>query len=314
MQTVLITGGTGLTGRALTSALLQKGYMVIILTRNIPEKKPQNGLSYAEWDINDQTINVEAIQRSDFIIHLAGAGVVEKKWTDAYKKEIVNSRTKSSELLFSALKNNPNKVKAVISASAIGWYGADPYETNDTRGLEQGFTETAIPDKKFLGETCRLWEESIEQVATLDIRLVKFRMGIVLSNDGGALTEFKKTLRFGIAAVLGNGKQVISWIHIDDLCRLFIYAIENEKINGIYNAVSPMPVSNKMLTLSLAAVMRGKFFITVFVPAFILKLMMGQRSIEVLKSAKVSCKKIQDTGFNFFYPSIDNALQHLIKK
>ena len=301
-------------GNALTNALLAKGYRVIILSRSVSGKEAVANLSYARWDVKSQEIDMAAVQAADYIVHLAGAGVVEKKWTDAYKKEIVTSRTKSSELLFSALKNNPNKVKAVISASAIGWYGADPYETNDTGGLEQGFTETAIPDKKFLGETCRLWEESIEQVATLGIRLVKFRMGIVLSNDGGALTEFKKTLRFGIAAVLGNGKQVISWIHIDDLCRLFIYAIENEKINGIYNAVSPMPVSNKMLTLGLAAVMRGKFFITVFVPAFILKLMMGQRSIEVLKSAKVSCKKIQDTGFNFFYPSIDNALQHLIKK
>ena len=179
------------------------------------------------------------------------------------------------------LKNNDNKVKAIISASAIGWYGAD-----DDNVLP--FTEEAPADESFLGQTCKRWEAGIEPVTNLGKRLVKFRIGIVLSNDGGALVEFKKPLRFGVAAILGNGKQLVSWVHIDDLCNLFIAGIENENLSCSYNAVAPNPVSNKILTLTLAKAMKRKFFIPMLVPAFVLKIMMGQRSVEVLKSTTVS--------------------------
>ena len=177
-----------------------------------------------------------------------------------------------------------------------------------------GFTEATKPDGDFLGETCRLWEESIEPVNALGIRLVIYRIGIVLSRDGGALEAFSKPLRLGIAAVMGNGRQVISWIHIEDLCRLFIYALENEKLKGSYNAVAPIPVTNKAFILKLAHTMRGRFFIPLHVPVFILKLMLGQRSIEVLKSATLSSKKISREGFTFCYPSVEAALLELIQK
>ena len=307
MPTVLITGGTGLVGKHLANALVQKGYKVIILSRRITGQKQQENISYALWDIKKQRIDAGAIKQSDYIIHLAGAGVVDKKWTEAYKKEIRDSRTESSRLIIDTLKNNNNQVKAIVSASAIGWYGAD---TDPVKA----FTETDATDKSFLGQTCKLWEESIEPVNTLGKRLVKLRIGIVLSNDGGALTEFKKSIRFGVAAILGSGKQIVSWIHIDDLCRLFIYAIENENLQGSYNAVAPQPVSNKTLTLALAKVIRGKFYIPVHVSAFILKIMLGERSIEVLKSATVSCKKILDTNFKFNYNDIETALADLGKK
>jgi len=252
-----------------------------------------------------------ALQEADYIIHLAGAGVVEKKWTAAYKKEIQESRTESSRLIIDALKNNPdsyrNKVKAIISASAIGWYGADTEPVKP-------FTEDAAADVSFLGQTCKLWEAGIEPVTSLGKRLVKLRIGIVLSNDGGALAEFKKPLKFGIAAILGNGKQMVSWVHIDDLCNLFIAGIENENLSGSYNAVAPNPVSNKVLTITLAKAIKGKFYIPMPVPAFVLKIMMGQRSIEVLKSTTVSCKKILDTGFKFTYNDIEIALAELAKK
>ena len=309
--TVLITGGTGLVGTALTKALLQKGYRVIILTRRIGEKNETENLSYALWDVKKQQIDLAAVQKADYIVHLAGAGVVEKKWTEAYKKEIVESRTESSRLIVDSLKNIDNKVKAVISASAIGFYGASPLQTSSGWG---GFKENDNPDNSFLGQTCKLWEESIEPVVNLGKRLVKLRTGIVLSNDGGALTEFIKPIRFGMAAILGNGKQMVSWIHIDDLCRLFIAGIENENLQGTYNAVAPEPVTNKLLTLSLAKAIKGKFYLPFYVPAFVLKLMMGQRSIEVLKSATVSCKKIMDTGFTFNFNSIESALNNLVKK
>ncbi len=307
MQTVLITGGSGLVGKALSVALLAKGYKVIILSRSLNSKPAIANLSYAYWHVKKQQIDLAAVQQADHIVHLAGAGVVSKKWTPAYQKEIVESRTDSSRLLLDMLKNNACKVKTVVSASAIGWYGAD-------QSPVKPFIETDEFDHSFLGNTCKLWEAGIEPVTSLGIRLVICRIGIVLSNDGGALAEFKKPIKFGAAAILGNGKQLISWIHIDDLCRLFTEAIENDALQGIYNAVSPSPVSNKELTLTLAKAMNGKFYLPIYVPAFVLKWMMGERSIEILKSTTVSCKKIMDTHFQFNYNTIEQALVNLIKK
>ena len=304
MPTILITGGTGLVGKNLTTQLTAKGYDVIILTRDVSKYAAAPQISYASWSVKDKTIDSNAIASADYIIHLAGAGVMDKRWTEDYKKEIVESRTKSSELIIKALKENKNKVKAIVSASAIGWYGESKID-------QPPFIETHKPDSGFLGETCRLWEESIEPVESLNIRLVKLRLGIVFSKDGGALPEFKKPLQFGIASILGSGEQIISWIHIDDVCRMFIYAIENENIKGSYNAVAPQPITNKGLMLKLAKLIRNKFYVSIHAPAFALKIILGEKSIEVLKSANVSDAKIKSTGFTFLYPEIDEALQSL---
>jgi uncharacterized protein (TIGR01777 family) len=307
MQTILITGGTGLVGKKLTKLLVLKGYNVIVLTRTIPVQPAPASVSYALWDVKKQTIDVKAVQQADAIVHLAGAGVVDKRWTDAYKKEIVDSRTKSSELLIQTLKNNPHKISTIVSASAIGWYGADQRE-----GF--AFTENDPAAPGFLGNTCQLWEQSIEPDPSMNIRLCKLRTGIVLSNDGGALAEFKKPIHLGVAAILGSGQQMVSWIHIEDLCRMFVFAIENNNMQGSFNAAAPMPVSNKTLTLTLAKAMKGSFYIPLHVPAFILKIMLGESSIEVLKSTTVSAKKIADAGFTFTYPSIDAAVNELVRK
>jgi len=310
MQTVLITGGTGLVGRALTQQLIKKGYQVIILTRKLPVGNTQANPGYALWNINEKTIDSKAVQQADHIIHLAGAGVVEKRWSNAYKKEIQDSRTQSSALLIQAMQQNENKIKTLVSASAIGWYGADGEAQQ--KGL--GFTETASPAPGFLGETCKLWEQSIEPAEQMGKRVVKLRTGIVLSNEGGALAEFKKPLKLGIAGILSKGTQIISWIHIDDLCRMFVEALQNEQLSGTYNAVAPAPVSNKTLTLELASIMKGNFFIPVHVPAIVLKMMLGESSVEVLKSCTVSCEKIKQAGFTFLYPSIEAALNQLCNK
>lgn len=308
MSAILITGGTGLIGSALTNMLTVRGHKVMILTRT--EKKSDNSnISYAVWDIKSQEINENAVASADYIINLSGAGVADKRWTSDRKKEISESRTQSAALLVKTLQCVPNKVKAVISASAIGWYGKD----ENRSPKKKAFTEDMRADKEFLGETCRLWEESIAPVKEAGKRLVKLRIGIVLSNDGGALPEFKKSIKFGIAGVLGSGKQVVSWIHIEDLCRMFIYAIENENIEGVYNAVAPIPVRNKELTLLLAQKMKGRFFVHMHVPAFVLKAMLGEMSVEVLKSATVSSDKIRAAGFAFLYPSIESALDNLSK-
>lgn len=307
MATILITGGTGLIGKALTNALLEKNYKVVILSRGpVGEQADTRNPSYAKWDINGQQIDNAAIGNADHIIHLAGAGVADKRWTKKRKQEILDSRVKGSELIVKALQEVPNKVKAVISASAIGWYGPDPVIPNP-----KPFREDDPNDEAFLGETCKLWEESLAPIKKMGKRLVKLRTGIVLSKDGGALKEFKNPLRFGVAAILGSGRQVISWIHIDDLVRLYIAAIEDQNMNGVYNAVAPGPVSNKKLTLQLARIQKGKFFIPVHVPSFVLKIVLGEMSVEVLKSATVSCDKVHYCGFVFLFPSIEAAIPNL---
>jgi len=304
MDTVLITGGTGLVGKALTQLLLDRGYKVIILSRQLP-KTDNPRLSYAQWDITRKTIDLTAIQQADFIVHLAGANVAEKRWSPARKKEILDSRTQTSHLLFDTLRQHPNKVKKIISASATGYYGTYTDKT---------FIENDTPAEDFLGSTCAAWENSVLQMGTLGKQVVIFRTGIALSRDGGALKEFYKPLKLGFATILGGGEQWISWIHIQDLVRLYFNAIVNDHLNGIYNAVAPQPVPHKELVMTMARAAKGKSFITTYVPAFALKLALGEMSEEVLKSMKVSSQKIQNTGFVFSYPTIQQAMEQLFKK
>lgn len=300
MATVIITGGTGLIGTALAKALVQKNYEVIIFTRN-SRISLQKNISYARWDAYTQMIDEDAIKKADYIIHLAGANVAEKRWTVKRKQEIVDSRVQTGELIVKALKEIPNKVKAVISSSAIGYYGPD-------FAGSKPFVETDLPFNDFLGSTVQQWEKAIKGVTETGKRLVIFRTGIVLSKEGGAYKEFKKPLKFGMAAILGNGKQMVSWIHIDDLVCLYREAIENENCEGIYNAVAPNPVSNKQLIKEIA---KGRFHISLKTPSLVLKLMLGEMSVEVLKSATVSSEKIQKEGFQFLYPAIDSAVKNL---
>lgn len=304
MASILISGGTGLVGRRLSAMLLEKGHTLIILTRRIKESVDPK-LSYALWNTDSNTIDINAVAKADYIINLAGEGVADKRWSKKRKREILESRTKSCNLIVNTLRNNANKVKAVVSATAIGWYGDDVKNNLP-------FTEEAPPAKDFLGETCKAWEESINPITSLGKRLVKIRVGVVLSKEGGALKEFIKPIRLGVAAILGSGKQIESWIHIDDICRMFIYAMENELLNGVYNAVAPKPVDNKTLVYALAKKIKGSFFIPVYVPSFILKIIVGELSTEVLKSVTVSSAKISNAGFQFVFPSIEAAANDLV--
>lgn len=310
MPVVLISGGTGLVGTTLTRHLLERNYEVIILTRERNRTSENPSIQYSHWDVESGILDEDVIKNTDHIIHLAGAGVMDKKWSAAYKKIILDSRTKSTELIIKKLYEYPENVKTFVSASAIGYYGEDSKQLI----RKEGFVETDLAAKDFLGETCLLWEASSDPVKGMNIRLVKMRSGIVLSNDGGAFKEFKSPLRFGIATVFGTGKQIMSWIHIDDICRLYCEAIENDYFSGAYNAVAPEPISQKKLIISMAERIRHKFYSALYVPKFLLELFLGKRSTEILKSATVSDKKIRSTGFTFLYPTIDSALEDLIPK
>ncbi|HUB60089.1 MAG TPA: TIGR01777 family oxidoreductase [Puia sp.] len=346
MSTITITGGTGLIGTALTHLLIDNGHRVIILSRNTPPgsrpvspdeafpppAEPQEptgethvpgkpgsaaafygrpsgpGLQRLHWDPATGEIDPAAIRQADYIVHLAGAGVADQRWSARRKKVIEESRTKSAGLLVKALRETPNQVKAVLSASAIGWYGADPAIPNP-----RPFGESDPADKDFLGETCRRWEAAVSPVTALGKRLVIFRTGVVLSRQGGALAEFRKPVRFGIAPILGSGRQVMSWIHLDDLCRLYLQAIDQEEWNGVYNAAAPNPASNRVFILELARRLKGRYFVPVFVPSLFLKLILGEMSVEVLKSTTVSAAKTRAAGFQFIYPAIESALDNLLK-
>ncbi|MCC6286523.1 MAG: TIGR01777 family protein [Chitinophagaceae bacterium] len=305
MATILIGGGSGLIGQRLSTMLLEKGHDVIILSRKIKEPA-QPHLCYALWNPDKHTIDINAIAKSDYIINLAGEGVADKRWTKKRKKILRESRTKSCALIVHTLRNNANKIKAVINASGIGWYG------DDTNNSKQAFTEDMPAANDFLGETCKAWEESIAPVTALGKRLVIIRTGIVLSKEGGALPAFIKPVRFGFAPVLGNGKQIQSWIHIDDICRMYIHALENESVQGAYNAAAPKPVDIKELVTTLAKKMKGSFYIPIYVPSFLLKIILGELSTEVLKSITVSSTRIRNTGFQFIFPSIEAAVNDVI--
>ncbi len=302
MITILITGGTGTVGKALTQMLLQQRYKVIILTRSLHRGSEMPGVRYALWDVEKNQIDTDALLSANVIIHLAGAGVMDHKWTDVYKQQIIDSRVKSLDLILNELKKNHHQVNTLISASAIGWYGGK----NDIP-----YTEDLPAAPGFLGETCRVWEAAADSAKEIGIRVVKIRTGIVLSQKGGAYTEFKSSMKFGIASILGSGNQIISWIDIEDVCRIYLHMIQHQQYSGSFNAVAPSPVTNKTLTITLAKLLKKQFYIPMHVPSFMLKLIFGERSIEILKSADVSSNKIKQTGFTFLFPSISSSIKHL---
>lgn len=307
METIIIAGGSGLVGKDLASHFASKGHKVIILSRE--KRIPTNGIAYAVWDTRTQTVDSQALEQATVVINLAGAGVADKRWSQERKQEILESRVQSGHTLTKALTSLPNKVHTFIQASAIGWYGADPVVPNP-----HPFSEEAPADTEFLGATCKAWEESIAALKSTSIRTITYRIGIVLSKNGGAFKEFYNPVRFRIVPTLGNGKQVVSWIHVKDLVGMIDYAIVSPTVQGVYNATAPAPVNNHTLMSVLGQIACGSLYIPVPVPSFVLKIMLGEMSIEVLKSATVSDKKILSAGYRFQFPTIDVAIKELLNK
>lgn len=298
---ILITGGSGLVGTHLSRLLLQKGYTVSHLGRG--KKNALQGISFFEWDPARGYIQPGAVEQADYIIHLAGAGVADEKWTAERKKLIIDSRVQSAQLLVSELQKAGKKPEAFISASAIGWYGMI---TTDHISTE---TEPAHSD--FFGECCRLWEESVAPVSGMGIRLVKLRIGIVLARESGFLPKVAAPVKWLAGSPLGSGKQWVPWIHIDDLCTMFLQAIEQTNMQGIYNAAGPQHITNKEITKAIGKALHRPVFLPA-VPAFALKLALGEMAQMIINGNRISNQKILSTGFTYKYNTIEKALNNLL--
>ncbi|MBK7107227.1 MAG: TIGR01777 family protein [Ignavibacteriae bacterium] len=298
MKRVLITGASGLIGSELAKFLSQNNFEVIKLGRS-----KNNSLNTFVWNVENEFIENGALENLDYIIHLAGAGIGDKRWTQKRKKEIIDSRVKSTELLFNEIAKLKNKPKTIISASAVGYYGAAT--------SNKLFSEIDPPATDFQGTVCRMWEESSAKFEQLGIRSVQLRFGVVLSKNGGALEKIIIPIKLGVGSALGNGNQYMPWIHISDALNIILHCIKNDNLIGAYNAVSPMLVTNHEFSKTLAKLLRKPFFMP-NVPSFILKLILGEMSELVLEGNKISSEKIIETGFTFQYSNLENALQNLL--
>lgn len=298
MASILVTGGTGLIGKKLCELLRNKGHKVAVLSRN-QNIKPNTYY----WNTDTRYIDAKAIIEADYIIHLAGEGIADKRWTIIRKRQLIKSRVETANLLFEKVKElNPN-LKGFIAASGIGYYGATTSEKIYIENDESG--------EDFISDICKVWEKSSTQFNALNIRTVLFRTGIVLSNNGGALEKLSKPIKFGVGAALGNGKQYVPWIHLDDLCNMYVEAIENREINGIYNAVALEHITNKSLTKNIAENLKKPLWLP-NIPAFFLKLVLGEMAVILLEGSRVSSEKIVSTGFKFKFPTLEIALENLI--
>lgn len=297
---ILITGGTGLVGTRLSEKLTKMGHKVTHLSR-----RADPGAKYPafKWDIENGTIDSEAL-KVDHIIHLAGAGVGDQKWTARRKEVIYNSRIDSTKLLFEKISASGHPLKSFLSASAIGYYGMD---TGD-----QLLTEDSPGAGDFLAKVTADWEQAAKPFESINVPLTYLRIGVVLSSKGGALVKMAQPVKFGVGAALGSGKQYISWIHIDDMCEMIVWLLENKK-EGIYNGVAPNPVTNGEITKAIAQTLKKPLFLPP-VPAFVLKLMLGEMSSIALGGNKVSAQKLQDEGFEFQFSDIRSALSDIYEK
>lgn len=302
MSTILIAGGSGLVGMHLSQLLQAAGHTVLHLSRK--RNLNANFPAYA-WDLEKKTIEQEAVDQADFIINLAGAGVADQRWTDERKRLIISSRVDSTLLLKAAIERRPTPLKAFISASAVGFYGS--------RGEELMAEEDAAGKDSFLAESVSAWEQAVEKIAATGLRSVAIRIGVVLSTQGGALEKMLIPFKFFNATYFGDGQQWMSWIHLDDICRMFIEAIDNDQFSGVYNGVAPHPFRNKDLIAELKTAV-GKPAIMLPAPEFVLRLAMGEMADVVFDSTRVSSKKIEAAGFIFLFPDLQPALRDLLRR
>lgn len=298
MAKILITGGSGLIGMHLSELLTGNGHQVIHLSRS---ENPNAQYKTYRWDLKQRYLDPEALEGAEHVIHLAGANISDKRWSARRKKILLSSRVDSLGLLRRAIDQCKVKPKSFISVSGISYYGMD------TGDLLLDEKDSAGTD--FLAELVQKWEAAAHPLKKVT-RLTILRMGVVLSDEGGALPIMARPVWLYVGAPLGSGKQVVSWIHIQDVCRMFHFVLENE-IEGTYNAVAPDPVTNRELTTAIASVLHRPLLLP-NVPGFLLKLLFGEMAGLVLGGNNVLCKSIQNKGFRYNFIRMEQSIKDLL--
>jgi len=301
MATVLITGGNGLIGRHLSRRLQEEGYDVIILSR---AGKKMSGISVYTWDWEKAEMELRALDQADYIVHLAGVNIGAKRWTGRRKKEILDSRVKTAQFLYHAVREKNKDLKAFISASATGYYGS---VTSDRIHMESD-----PPANDFLGEVCRKWEQSAQSFTESGIRTVIIRTGVVLTKEGGILSRLTKPVHMGFGSALGSGRQYLPWIHMEDLCGIYIKAIKDVQMKGPYNAVAPEHITNEKFTRTLAYVLKKPFWLP-GIPSWLMRLLFGRLSDMLLKGSRVSSERICNAGYSFIFRDLESAFYDLLR-
>lgn len=296
---ILITGGSGLIGRRLTSLLQQQGHRVSWLVRSTA----RSPVPAFRWSPSENYIDPAAFRNAEALIHLAGENVGEKRWTTTRKKQILESRTVPTKVLANALTTMPHRIKTIVCASAIGYYGDG--------SPDHKFTESSPRGNGFLANVTEQWEAVANEFQRLNVRLVTLRIGVVLSKEGGAVQKLVQPIKWFVGAPIGNGKQIMSWIHIDDLCNIILKAVADESMQGVYNAVAPNPVNNATMTRLMAKSLHRPILLPP-VPAFALRLLLGEMSEMVVGGSWVSSEKLSNTGFQFSYPEVKSALEEVL--
>jgi uncharacterized protein (TIGR01777 family) len=299
---ILITGATGVIGSHLVEACIAQGHVVHYLTTRKNKIVSKSNYKGFYWNPETGELDTEALKGVSAIIHLAGA-TISKRWTNAYKKSILDSRIETANLLYSALKKNKHTINHFISASGVGIYPPS---------LTKLYTEEDKDlDDSFLGEVVQTWEEAAHQFSPLGIKVTIVRTGLVLAKEGGALPAIAAPVSKSVGAPLGSGNQWQSWIHIDDMVKVYLAILENGW-DGTFNAVAPNPVTNIKLTKLIAKTLEKPLWLPK-VPSFVLKLLLGEMSVLVLKGQLVSSKKLEEAGFRFQYFNLESALDDLLK-
>lgn len=300
-KNVLITGGSGFVGKHLTDLLIRKGYTVCVLSRS---KKPNTAdVFYYQWNVDRQFIDEEAVLHADYIVHLAGENIAGARWSKKRKQAIIDSRIQSTQLIYTVLKKNNKKLEAFISASAVGIYGA-------VNGAEI-CTEEMPPAHDFLGLTCQKWESTVDYIENLHVRCVKIRTGLVLGKNDGFLNKLLPVFKMRLGSALGSGKQYMPWVHVSDLCNAYLKAIENPDMNGSYNVAVNDDTTNAVFSKTLAKLLGYRIWLP-NVPAFLIKIAMGEMAQLLLTGRRVSSEKIEKTGFQFQFENLEEALKDCI--
>jgi len=259
------------------------------------------GCKAFEWDIGKKHIDKRAFDGITDTIHLAGAGIADKRWTSSRKKVLIESRVDSAVLLLKYVRELNIELKSFVSASGIGYYG--------TETTSHVFMESDSPSDEFVAEICVKWEAAADQFKNT-CRVVKLRTGVVLAAEGGALEKLSQPIKLGFGAPIGSGKQYMPCIHIEDLCRMYLHALENKNINGVYNAVSGEKSTNEELTQAVARTLHKPLWLP-NVPGFVMKAAFGEMANILLGGSHVSAEKIKKSGFEFKYPTLRKALEEI---